>query len=284
MAHTTTGVPMRVRQASGPAEFLAATQELRAQDPVRTNILGSIALSVVDGREYEREFWFLAEDDEGVVIGAACWTLPHKVVLGPWTPEVVRAIGAAAVATGVPVHGSIVPAELADDIAIGTGRRGVVHMGERILALEDYAAPDPVPGVLRAVTDADVEHVVTWLDEFTTEAGVLVVDNRAAAAASIGRLWFWEVDGVAVSMAGHASLVETPGAVVARVGPVYTPPAYRNRRYGSAVTAGVVERLLPDVDAIMLYTDASNPTSNAIYERLGFRHVGDVVDLDLEPV
>ena len=30
----------------------------------------------------------------------------------------------------------------------------------------------------------------------------------------------------------------------------------------------------------MLFTDASNPTSNAIYERLGFRHVADVVDLD----
>ena len=48
--------------------------------------------------------------------------------------------------------------------------------------------------------------------------------------------------------------------------------------------AGVVEHLLPDVDAVMLFTDASNPTSNAIYERLGFRHVADVVDLDLEPV
>ena len=273
---------MRVRQATGPAEFLEATQALRASDPVRTNILGSIALSVVHGREYAREFWFVAEDDDGEVVGAACWTLPHKLVLGPWTPEVVRAIGEAAVATGVPVHGAIVPVELADDVAAGTGRRGVPYMGERILALGEYSPPDPVPGSLRAVTEADVEHVVGWLDEFTTEAGILVVDNRAAARASIGRLWFWEVDGVPVSMAGHASLVETPGAVVARVGPVYTPPELRNHRYGSAVTAGVVEHLLPLADVVMLYTDASNPTSNAIYERLGFEHVGDVVDLDLQ--
>jgi predicted GNAT family acetyltransferase len=33
--------------------------------------------------------------------------------------------------------------------------------------------------------------------------------------------------------------------------------------------------------AILLYTDAANPTSNGIYERLGFSHVADVVDLDL---
>jgi predicted GNAT family acetyltransferase len=275
---------MRVRQTAGPAEFLEATRGLRAADPVRTNILGSIALSVVDGRQYDREFWFVAEDESGVVVGAACWTLPHKLVLGPWSPEVVRAIGAAAAATGVPVHGAIVPVELADDIAEGVGRRGVPHMGERILALHDYVAPEAVRGTLRAVTEADLDHVVRWIDEFTTEAGVLVVDNRAAARASIGRLWFWEVDGVPVSMAGHASLVATPGSVVARIGPVYTPPAHRGRRYGSAVTAGVVEHLLPDVDAVMLFTDASNPTSNAIYERLGFRHVADVVDLDLEPL
>jgi predicted GNAT family acetyltransferase len=274
---------MRVRQVSGPGDFLEATQALRASDPVRTNILGSIALSVLDGREYDPQFWFVAQE-HGEVVGAACWTLPHKLVLGPWAPQVVRALGAAAAATGVPVHGAIVPVELADDLAESVGRRGVPYMGERILALEDYVAPGPVPGSLRPVTEDDLDEAERWLDAFATEAGMLVVDNRAAVASSIGRLWFWDLDGEPVSMAGHASVVETPGAVVARVGPVYTPPAHRGRRYGSAVTAAVVEHLLPSVDAIMLYTDASNPTSNAIYERLGFRHVADIVDLDLQPV
>jgi predicted GNAT family acetyltransferase len=31
----------------------------------------------------------------------------------------------------------------------------------------------------------------------------------------------------------------------------------------------------------MLFTDAANPTSNGVYERLGFRAVHEVVDLDL---
>jgi len=205
-------------------------------------------------------------------------------VLGPWAPEVVRAIGEAAADTGVPVHGAIVPVHLADAVAEGVGRRGVPHMGERVLALDEYSAPDPVPGTLRAVNEDDLDEAGRWLTDFAVEAGILVVNSRAAAEQSLGRLWFWEVDGVPVSMAGHASVVETPGSVVARIGPVYTPPAYRRRRYGSAVTAAVVELLLPRVDAVMLYTDASNPTSNAIYERLGFRHVDDIVDLDLNPL
>jgi predicted GNAT family acetyltransferase len=157
-------------------------------------------------------------------------------------------------------------------------------MGERLLVLTDYVAPDPVTGTLHLITADDLDEAEHWVDAFTTEARVVVVNNRAAVEDSLGRLWFWTVEGVPVSMAGHASLVSTPSGVVARVGPVYTPPSYRGRRFGSAVTAGVVEHLLPHVDTVMLYTDAANPTSNAVYERLGFRHVADIVDLDVVPL
>ncbi|MGL1760974.1 GNAT family N-acetyltransferase, partial [Vibrio parahaemolyticus] len=71
------------------------------------------------------------------------------------------------------------------------------------------------------------------------------------------------------------------GGTVGRIGPVYTVPAERGRGYGGAVTAAVTEHLLPQVDTVMLYTDAANPISNAVYERLGFVHEHDIVELDL---
>lgn len=271
---------MRVRQVAGPAEFLAATADLRAADPVRTNVLGTVAQSVVDGRRYERETWLVAEDD-GRVVGAAVWTLPHKLVLGPTTPEVAQAIAAAATATGVPVTGASVPADLVDAVAAGVGVPGRVAMRERILVLDRFLAPRAVPGVARLLTEADVDEAVPWMDAFTTEAGVLAVDNQVAVRSSLGRLRYWEVDGERVAMAGHAPLVMTPGGVVGRIGPVFTPRRHRGRGYGSAVTAAVVEDLLPRTDTVMLYTDAANATSNGVYERLGFVHVADVVDLDL---
>ena len=272
---------MRVRELPDAAEFLAATHDLRAADPVRTNILGSIARSVADGaRTYDRMFWYVAED-AGAVVGAAVWTLPHKLVLGPMPPAAARAIGAAAAGSGAPVHGAMCPVEIAHDVAIGVGASATVSMGERILVLGHYLRPPTTVGVARLVTQDDVEHAVGWLDQFTTEAGVLVVDNQAAARASLGRLWYWDVDGVPVAMAGHAAVVSTPGAIVARVGPVYTPVPLRGRGYGAAITGAVVEHLLPITDIVMLYTDSANPTSNALYERLGFAHVADVVDLDL---
>jgi RimJ/RimL family protein N-acetyltransferase len=278
---------MRVRGLDGATEFLDATLALRAADPVGTNIHGSIAQSVADGsRHYEREFWLVVEDDGGTVVGAALWTLPHKLLVTPMPVEAARAVGDAAARLDVPVHGVIGPADVARAAAAAARPGAVVstYMGERLLVLGDYHAPDPLPGALRLVGEDDVERAVRWLDAFTTEARVLVVDNRAAVENSLGRLWFWEVDGEPVSMAGHAPVVATPSAVVARIGPVFTPARHRGRRFGSAVTAGVVEHLLPRVGTVMLYTDAANPTSNAVYERLGFRHVTDIVDLDVVPL
>ena len=69
-------------------------------------------------------------------------------------------------------------------------------------------------------------------------------------------------------------------AGVARVGPVYTPPDHRQHGYGGAVTVAVSQGAL-DAGAgqLVLFTDLANPTSNALYPRLGYRPVQDSVVL-----
>jgi predicted GNAT family acetyltransferase len=94
------------------------------------------------------------------------------------------------------------------------------------------------------------------------------VDDRI----SYGGLTLWEVDGQAVSMAGVTRIE----AGAARVAPVYTPPELRGRGYGAAVTAAVTRAALDaGADDVVLFTDVTNPTSNALYERLGYRPVQD---------
>jgi predicted GNAT family acetyltransferase len=71
---------------------------------------------------------------------------------------------------------------------------------------------------------------------------------------------------------------------MARVGPVYTPPAQRGRGSAAGATAAVSQAAL-DAGAreVVLYTDLANPTSNALYERLGYAPVEDRVVLSFEP-
>ena len=70
-----------------------------------------------------------------------------------------------------------------------------------------------------------------------------------------------------------------------RVAPVYTPPEMRGRGYAGAATAAVSQAALDaGVREVVLYTDLANPTSNALYQRLGYRPVEDRVVLSFQRV
>lgn len=63
---------------------------------------------------------------------------------------------------------------------------------------------------------------------------------------------------------------------VVRVDPVYTPAHPRGRGCAGAVTveASRVARAAGATD-VVLFTDPDNPTSNALYQRIGYVHVAD---------
>ncbi|WP_405819688.1 GNAT family N-acetyltransferase [Streptomyces sp. NBC_00838] len=62
----------------------------------------------------------------------------------------------------------------------------------------------------------------------------------------------------------------------ARVSPVYTPPRLRGRGYGGAVTAAISRAARESgAEQVLLFTDLANPTSNALYRRLGYRPLTD---------
>ena len=85
-------------------------------------------------------------------------------------------------------------------------------------------------------------------------------------------LQLWE-DGEVVSLTGVGSL--TPNGV--RIGPVYTPPEARNRGYASALVATASqEQLEAGRRFCFLFTDLANPTSNHIYQTIGYEPVRDV--------
>ncbi|MGH3238763.1 MAG: GNAT family N-acetyltransferase [Spirillospora sp.] len=91
-----------------------------------------------------------------------------------------------------------------------------------------------------------------------------------------GRIMLWEDGGRPVAVAGRTPLI----AGMARVAPVFTPVAHRRRGYAAAVTAAVTQAA-QDAGAahVVLFTDLANPTSNSVYQRLGYEQVQDRVVL-----
>src|SRR5262249_27281930 len=151
-------------------------------------------------------------------------------------------------------------------------------MRQRIHALARVKLPTRVPGgALRPAGAADLPLLVEWFGAFAAETGAQAGDARTRAEALLREhsvhLW---TDGEPRSMA--AASARTPHGV--RVGYVYTPPSHRRRGYATAAVARLSDQLLRDGRrSCFLYTDLANPTSNAIYARIGYEPVCDVVDV-----
>ncbi|MFE2433000.1 GNAT family N-acetyltransferase [Streptomyces sp. NPDC059373] len=161
-----------------------------------------------------------------------------------------------------------------------TGAVISVNRRSRLYRLAGLLPPDPMPpGRARVATVADRELLLKWFEAFSLDlgapdtAGERHVDDRLR----YGGLTLWEIDGTPVSLAGVSRTV----AGAARVSPVYTPSDLRGRGYAGAATAAVSGAAL-DAGAgeVLLFTDLANPTSNALYQRIGYVPVSDRVSLD----
>jgi uncharacterized protein len=147
---------------------------------------------------------------------------------------------------------------------------------QRIYSLRRAIPPRSVAGKLRAATEVDRACVTGWSLAFIKDCGLTdspesVLRNVSTALGNGSRV-LWEVDGEPVSMAGYGG--RTPSGI--RINWVYTPPPYRRHGYASAVVAALSQKLLDDGRRFcFLYTDLANPTSNSIYQRIGYKPVCD---------
>lgn len=211
------------------------------------------------------------------VTGAFVRTPPRPPVLGPMSPGAASALARVLRATGGPVTGVQGSTEtaraFAEAWAAGPEESAT---GLRLFRLGELTPPSPAPeGRARYATDKDLPLAVEWVNAFADEIGEPTgTDHSAATAQRVadGRLLFWEVAGEPVSLAATAPLV----AGQVRVGPVYTPAAHRGHGYAAAATAAVSEAAREvGAQEVLLFTDTANPTSNALYERLGYRPLED---------
>lgn len=271
----------------GSADFLARAHHWLLEQEDRHNLILSLAYArarraASEGAEPDGAYFGTVERD-GAVVGCVVRTAPHKVLVTE-LPEA----SAPAVAASLAEAFDSIPAVLgAAAAAKAVAAAWVVERGgawrpgleQRIYRLDAVEHPAGVPGALRVATEDDVDLAVAWGEGFARDAGQQFATRRATVEGWIehGGLFLWEDDeprSIAVAQG------RTPNGV--RVGYVYTPHESRRRGYASACVAAVSERMLAHgVSFCVLYTDLSNPTSNAIYQRIGYRPIADVRDVNV---
>jgi GNAT superfamily N-acetyltransferase len=276
-------VEVRIHESAD--EFRPIAEPLYRRDPV-TN---TIELTLLRADRFGDDALLLSVWDDGTAVGVALQTPPYPLACN-----------------GIPIGaGAVIATELARirpglkgvrgrrDLALAfadawhavTGFAGTVTTEERLYRLGTLQPPAEVPGAHRDATDADSALLVDWVEQFFVEtfshqrddtAGRRFVDNANAVG---DRFVLWDDDGSAVSMA----MLRAPSAGVSRIGPVFTPPGARGHGYGSAVTAAAAQ-LARDggVEDVVLFADLANPTSNAVYQRIGFEAVADSVRVEFD--
>ena len=154
-----------------------------------------------------------------------------------------------------------------------------LSMHERIFRVTRVVPPPPTGGAMRVAASEDRDLVAGWLFAFGAEVfGETEVPDLAGrvdrwlSPEEDRTLFLWD-DGGAASLCG----VSGPTPTGIRIGPVYTPPALRGRGYASNLVAAASQRQLDrGRRACYLFTDLANPTSNHIYQAIGYEPVRDV--------
>jgi predicted GNAT family acetyltransferase len=149
----------------------------------------------------------------------------------------------------------------------------------KLTKVNKHNKPD---GIFRCAEKEDIEIIVNFINEFSVEINEPIDIEHVKEIAENGvadkEIFIWENKNI-VSMAKK----HRPTKHGMAVGYVYTPVEYRGKGYATAVVAELSQNILDSGKLFCtLYTDLSNPTSNSIYQKMGYNPVCDNISYIFE--
>jgi uncharacterized protein len=221
---------------------------------------------------------------DGEIAGTMLQTMPNKIILS----KAASFSAGELLFIAEQMHQSIqsIPGLIGDRKLIEelsghfSSLRGVtatVEMNQGLYKLEKVKWKVVSQGTLRALRVED-RFLKKWVYEFCKDANLPIsIDEAEAKAVELvrkGRLMGWEIGGEIVSMANATR----PTKSNITVNFVYTPVKHRKKGFASDCVAALSQMMLDQgYQSTSLYTDLSNPTSNKIYQEIGYELVADAV-------
>ncbi len=246
-----------------------ATRLAKAEEPAD---LPAVMMTVSNGQKLE---------------SAIVMTPPRGVVLyasADAPEEAINALVEALIVGGYPVpecNGpSAVSSLFAKIWAKRTGQEAETKTALRAYELRRVCRPDGVPGSPRQPKVNELELVARWMYDFYRAVGEDHGPGADQVKKSVERViaaqqaLLWEYQGQPASMA----LAVRPVRGGIAISSVYTPPENRGHGFASACVAELSQRQLDNgKEFCCLYADLDNPTSNSIYQKIGYTPAGDSI-------
>ncbi|WP_088892339.1 GNAT family N-acetyltransferase [Leptolyngbya ohadii] len=269
---------MQLQRFDNIQEFWQSTQNYLLQDEAEHNALLGILQTILHYPECYPESPYLAlVQNKSLILAIAIQTPPNNLLLSkvedfnalPLIAQDLQQVSLPGVSGLVAETSAFV-----QTWHTLTGQSYHRELESRIYQLTQVNPIAIAPGTLRPATEDDRPLLMQWFTEFN--AGMDVVGNdeiERLVNVQLKRqsIYLWE-DGIPVSMVGGRPFSPTS----ARIAPVYTPPEHRRKGYATAGVAALSQRFLDQgCDRCFLFTDLANPTSNSIYQKIGYYPVCD---------
>ncbi|SCM96041.1 Uncharacterized protein BWINRASL_03252 [Bacillus mycoides] len=172
---------------------------------------------------------------------------------------------------------------LAEEIAVLENKKTTVAMEQGIYELKQVKKKWNGDGIFREVSSDKLTLIEQWIYQFCEDVKLPTTKEEAKQTAHTlitnRRLFGLEVDGKLVSVAAKTR----PTTNNITVNFVYTPKEARKKGYASSCVAALSQRMLDEgYKTTTLYTDLANPTSNKIYQEIGYEKMMESVLIFLE--
>jgi hypothetical protein len=271
---------MKLYQFTDASQFYDRVKDYLLQSEARHCLMLGILDNLINSPElYNKNPYLASVEIENKVVAVAVKTPPYKLVLSKishW--DALEAIAQDLVTNEVIIPGVTSIAEEARAFAAIwqnlTSRSYRSGMKLRIHQLKTLKPIDRSKGYLRRAGEGDVSLLVDWYEAFSLEAiGKIEINALRFVEHHLrhNTIYLWE-DKIPVSMVCCSR--STPNGKC--ISYVYTPPEYRRKGYATSCVAALSQHFLDrGYRYCFLFTDVANPTSNHIYQTIGYQPVGD---------
>lgn len=167
---------------------------------------------------------------------------------------------------------------LAEEIAVLENKKTNVVMEQGVYALQQVKKKWTEDGAFREIGSDELPLIEQWIYQFCEDVRLPTTKEEAKQTAHTlitnRRLFGLDVDGKLVSVAAKTR----PTTNNITVNFVYTPKEARKKGYASSCVAALSQRMLDEgYKTTTLYTDLANPTSNKIYQEIGYEQIAESV-------
>lgn len=270
-----------INEYISPTAFLTHHQTYLEKQEATNNLMLGVLLSLAKEEQTPPDVLLLALDDEKYPPLLCLQTPPYGIMIymEGRVDEMVEQLVYYLKEKGHELPTVIGPKLLSYAFAkawsAANGIRFEVDMNLRVFRLNSVKFPSSTSGTFRIAKEADISLVTKWIEAFDKEAvGELkegVAEKMAISKVRNGEIYLWE-DKKVQSMAATSR----PTVHGITINFVYTPKEARGNGYASNCVAALSQLMLEkEYQFCCLFTDLANPTSNKIYQNIGYQPICD---------